>query len=217
MSKKLISDAMIEKICEKIAGGETLNQVCTGKGMPTVATVRSWNRGSSVVHKRFQRAFALANQEQADFLADEILEIVDGTEEAAKKAGREAQGDAWGRDGKSAYNKAYKEEVETRKLRVDARKWIASKRNAGRYGSAVEITGSGGGPIQVSAVQDLSDYTSDELQIMAEIQRAAKERRESVVSNEATVSGGNAEPRTDRGGAEDVETDGKAVPSPAAG
>jgi len=211
MSKKLISDEMIAKICSRIAEGETLKNICAGKEMPTLATVRSWNSGSTAVHKRFHRAFALANQEQADFLADEILDIVDGTEDAAKEAGRKAQGDAWGRDGKSAYNKAYKEEVETRKMRVEARKWIASKKNAGRYGTAVEITGSGGGPLQIAAVQDLSDYTDEQLRVMSEIQRDVKERREGVVSIEATVPGRDAEPRADRGGAEDVETDGEAI------
>ena len=42
------------------------------------------------------------------------------------------------------------------RLRVDTRKWVASKMKPKKYGDKVELSGPGGGPITIAAV-DLSD------------------------------------------------------------
>jgi hypothetical protein len=69
--------------------------------------------------------YARAREQQADHFAEELIEIVDTEPDAARA-----------------------------RVRMDARKWIASKLQPKRYGDRVaqEITGPGGGPVQVEKV-----------------------------------------------------------------
>jgi hypothetical protein len=71
----------------------------------------------------FLAQYARAKEESADAMADEILEIADNPEEDAQ----------------------------SRRVRIDARKWIASKLKPKKYGDKIDATLSGpdGGPVQV--------------------------------------------------------------------
>jgi hypothetical protein len=71
----------------------------------------------------FLEQYARAKEESADALADEMLDIADNTDE----------------------------EAQSRRVRVDTRKWIASKLKPKKYGDKIDATLSGpeGGPIQV--------------------------------------------------------------------
>jgi hypothetical protein len=122
-------------ICGRLAGGESLKAICSDEDMPKRSTVYLWR----YEHPEFSDMYARAREDQADTLADEIMEIADdGTNDFIKN-----------KDGVDVLNS---EHVQRSRLRVDARKWIASKLKPRSYGDKVqaEVTGAEGGPLQVS-------------------------------------------------------------------
>ena len=126
------NDEMAEKICEKIANGRSLRSICAEDGMPTTSTVCKW----LIENKEFSEQYARAREKQADYFAEEIIEIADSAEAES-----------------AAVSKA--------KLQIDARKWAASKIAPKKYGDKVEqqITGS----LAIQADVKLSDlFLSDE-------------------------------------------------------
>lgn len=121
-----------DAICELLADGMSLRKICLADDMPNKATVFRW----LIAHKEFSDQYARAREAQAETMADEILEIAD--------------------DGS---NDTYLDEDENRRtdvdviarsrLRVDSRKWLASKMAPKKYGDKVqqEITGKDGAPL----------------------------------------------------------------------
>ncbi len=88
-------------ICDGIASGKSLYRFLEAEGMPSYAAVCVWLRED----QEFQEQYAQAREDQADFLADEILTIADGTGN-----------------------------VHRDRLRLDARMWIAGKLRPKKYG-----------------------------------------------------------------------------------
>lgn len=120
---------LAEEICHRIAAGPGLATVLRAKdcthfdqsifelfphldGKLSFAAVQAWLE----THASFAVLYARAFQHRADRLADEIVEIADAA------------------NGKS------NSEVYKAKLRVDARKWVASKLLPERYGDRLDVT-----------------------------------------------------------------------------
>lgn len=101
-------------ICERIADGASLRSICLKDDMPSKSTVFKW-LGQQ---KTFADQYACAMEARADVLADEIIDIAD-----------DGSNDFMGEDEK--YNG---DAVARSKLRVDARKWVASKLKPKKYG-----------------------------------------------------------------------------------
>jgi hypothetical protein len=99
------------RICARLASGESLRAICADEDMPPESTVREWAVDD---REGFAAQYARAREAQADFHADEIIEIADSAEDA--QLGR---------------------------LRVDARKWVASKLAPKRYGERLDVAHSG--------------------------------------------------------------------------
>nr|DAX54388.1 MAG TPA: terminase small subunit [Caudoviricetes sp.] len=99
-----------DKICEKISGGLSLRAICAEAGMPARGTVYRW----LIENADFQDQYARARDKQADYFAEEIIEIADSVEAES-----------------AAVSKA--------KLQIDARKWAASKIAPKKYGDKQEI------------------------------------------------------------------------------
>jgi leucyl aminopeptidase (aminopeptidase T) len=95
------SDQLADKICERIADGESLRAICADKNVPGKRTVMTWLSDK----EEFRHRYAQAREEQADFYADEIIEIADNEADT---------------------NRA--------RVRIDARKWKASKLAPKKYG-----------------------------------------------------------------------------------
>lgn len=102
--------------------------------MPAISTVFRWLR----LEEGFSEQYTRAKEEQADTLADEIVEIADEREGRAIVAGEESV---------VVFDSTA---VARNRLRVEARKWVAAKLKPKRYGDkqAIEHTGKDGGPIQ---------------------------------------------------------------------
>ena len=73
------SPTLAQKICEAVADGEALQDVCNQPGMPARRTVYYWLR----TNEEFATAYELAREMRADLLADEVVKISD-TEDPAK-------------------------------------------------------------------------------------------------------------------------------------
>lgn len=101
---------MADKICEKISGGLSLRAICAEAGMPARGTVYRW----LIENADFQDQYTRAREKQADYFAEEIIEIADSAEADS-----------------AAVAKA--------RLQVDARKWAASKIAPKKYGDKQEI------------------------------------------------------------------------------
>lgn len=124
---------MLKDICDKIAGGQSLRKICLLDGMPHIDTVREW----LLKDAEFSAQYARAREEQADFYADEIVEIADDKSQDILEVGE-------GGDIRSLTNSAA---VQRAKLQVDARKWKASQLAPKRWGQQnikTELTGADG-------------------------------------------------------------------------
>ena len=113
--------ALAERICEGIAQGKSLVSVLKADGMPNYSTVTRWLQHPD--REDFRKMYARAREAQADYLADELVDIADT---------------ATDRDSAAAA-----------KVRTDARKWVAAKLRPKVYGERVtqEHTGADGAPL----------------------------------------------------------------------
>lgn len=102
------SRRLTARICDRLAGGESLRAICRDAEMPAASTVFAWLAADADFAERYARA----REAQADALVDEIIDIADGTD---------ASGDA-ARD----------------RLRVEARKWAAARLAPRKYGEGAK-------------------------------------------------------------------------------
>jgi hypothetical protein len=64
---------LAEKICDLVAGGNTIRKIGDMKGMPSRATIRRW----IAENEDFRRAYALAKEGLVEDILEEINEIAD--------------------------------------------------------------------------------------------------------------------------------------------
>jgi hypothetical protein len=116
------SQEIFNEICERIAGGESLRKICKDEKMPNITTVWHWLNNDEALDKQYTRA----REEQAETLADEIIDISD-----------EKKDDTYlDKDGNEVIDH---EAIARSRLRVDSRKWIASKLKPKRFGDYTKI------------------------------------------------------------------------------
>jgi hypothetical protein len=114
------SPEIADLICDRIAGGASLRQICQDTTMPARSTIFVWLEE----HEDFARSYALARQIQIEDLMDEILEIADDSSNDWI--------DREGPDGKK-YRVFNPDSIRRSKLRIGARKWLISKLMPKRY------------------------------------------------------------------------------------
>ena len=101
--------------------------------MPSTSTAIVWLADEGKVE--FQAQYARAREARADYLAEELLEIAD-----------DSSGDTiTDKDGNTRVDSEF---AARSRLRVDTRKWLASKMAPRKYGDKIEHTGADGGAIQ---------------------------------------------------------------------
>jgi hypothetical protein len=115
-----------DAICERLADGESLRAICRDEEMPAKSTVFRW----LAENQKFQDQYARAREAQADAHADDIIDIAD-TPQIGKKTKTLP-------DGKTEVVEG--DMIEHRRLRVDARKWVAAKLKPKKYGEKVDLT-----------------------------------------------------------------------------
>lgn len=121
------------QVCTHIADGKSLRVIAAMEGMPAQSTIMAWLDGS---RPEFSEQYARAREAQADKLAEEALQIADDGRSDTYVDG----------DGNV---KTDTEVIQRSKLRVDTRKWLASKMAPKKYGDKVAIGGADDlGPVQ---------------------------------------------------------------------
>lgn len=120
---------LADKVLERIAtSSDGLHLICKELGISTTLVFR-WVADN----EDFRDNYARAREAQADFLADEILSIADDGRQDTKtimKAGElvKVEDTEW---------------TNRSKLRVEARKWVASKLKPKKYGDKLQTEHSG--------------------------------------------------------------------------
>lgn len=126
---------MCGEICHKVANGEPLTKICEVNGMPVYSTVMKWLTEDAT----FSEMYARAREDQADYLADQIVAIAD---EPVFEPKLETED---GEDGGDAGKKARMIstlDMERRRQRIESRKWVAAKLKPRAYGDKLDLTGS---------------------------------------------------------------------------
>ena len=131
-------------ICDRIANGESLRQICDDEGMPAASTVFLWLNADET----FSEQYARAREAQADAIFDEILLIADdGRNDWMERKNSDGQNIGWMENG---------EALRRSQLRIEARKWMAGKMKPKKYGDKItnEHTGVDGAPISFKTVYE---------------------------------------------------------------
>jgi len=125
----VFTEELADEICTRLANGESLRTICNSERddfIPSIGTVMRW----VVENEKFREHYEEARRIQAETMADEIVTIADG----------------------SPYADPSPVDVARDRLRVDARKWVASKLLPKKYGDKIAHVGgdpeSGDRPIQ---------------------------------------------------------------------
>lgn len=125
-----------DEICERLIEGRSLRSICLDDKMPATGTVCRWLGENENFREQYERA----RDAQADTLADEIVDIADdGSNDFMER-----------KRGEDTEIVVDKEHVLRSKLRVDARKWVASKLKPKKYGDKLDLT-SGGEKLGIGA------------------------------------------------------------------
>lgn len=116
------SQELADRVCVEIStSNKSLKTICAMEGMPTVRTVLHWQN----TNEQFLAQYRRAKEEQADYLAEEIIEIADDSSHDTKE----------GRTG-AMENREW---LNRSKLRVETRKWVASKLRPKKYGDKIDV------------------------------------------------------------------------------
>ncbi len=128
-------------ICERLADGESLREICQDENMPHRSTVFKWLSRIEA----FADQYARAREAQADAIFDDVLEIADdGRNDWMEKYGRDGESIGWQENG---------EALRRSQLRIDARKWMAGKLRPKKYGDKLALTDGDGGGLVIEVVQ----------------------------------------------------------------
>lgn len=119
---------LAERICTLIAEGLSIRTIGSMEDMPGDSTIRRWLFAEGEGFDAFRAQYARAREARSEKLAEELIDIVDGPGDPADK-----------------------------RVRMDARRWYASKLLPKVYGDAVTVKGDKDNPLHVRQARDLSE------------------------------------------------------------
>lgn len=123
---KRYAEEIGNRICERMANGETATQICRDPSMPTWAMLKRWERD----YVDFARRYDIARRQCCEYHTDEIVDIADdATNDYVERV------NAKGR----SYRVFDREAFERSRLRVNVRQWNASKILRHVYGERSEV------------------------------------------------------------------------------
>ncbi len=126
----IYTDALVDRIIERISAGESLRKICDDADMPDCSTVQRWRRDKP----EFAKLYILAREEAADAFADRIMTMANELIERREKVTRE--------------------EIQAVRVAIDALKWAASKLRPSTYGDMTRHAGHDAGPLTVAVEVD---------------------------------------------------------------
>ncbi|HRC86187.1 MAG TPA: hypothetical protein PK413_11305 [Thermoanaerobaculia bacterium] len=131
-------------ICGEIAAGRSLRSICREDDTPSLKTIFLWLGDAR--YESFLQQYEAAMAARSDTLVEDMLEICDDSSKDYRLVVEEGSAPKLVFDG---------EHVQRSRLKVDTRKWIASKFKPKKYGESMrtELTGKDGGPLQIDATE----------------------------------------------------------------
>ncbi len=130
-----------DSICDQIANGMSVREICRQEEMPSAATVFKWLSD----FPSFAEQYARAKAASADAIAEEILDIADNATNDWMERNAE--------EGSSAGFVLNGEHVQRSKLRIESRKWLLAKLQPKKYGDKLQV----GGAEDLPPLQGMSD------------------------------------------------------------
>jgi hypothetical protein len=129
------TEELVTEICDRVANGTPLREICREEGKPTWSTIYSWIAGSDELFERFTRARELGT----DAIAEDAIAILDAIPERI--------------DG-GRMDSAY---VQWQKNRVEMRLKLLAKWNPRKYGDKTILAGDKEKPIQTESMVSVLD------------------------------------------------------------
>ena len=117
-------DKVARRICERIMMGDSLRKIAADPRMPSKRSIIRWLADPKA--SAFREMYYFARRVQAEVIVDEIIEIAD-----------DHRGDwkpIYNKDGDLVDIKADNEAIQRSRVRIDTRKWLASKMIPRMYG-----------------------------------------------------------------------------------
>ena len=118
---------LADRICEMLADGLKLAEICQSEDMPAASTIFRW----LAAQPEFERNYGMARRAYAHRLENEIIEIADNVAADHPPA---AEGNA---------RPACYVGVQRDKLRIDVRRWLIRRLAPRRYGKRDPYAGDG--------------------------------------------------------------------------
>jgi hypothetical protein len=120
----IITETVKDLFCEEIAKGKSLSAVCRDN-----LIVQSSVYSQLTKDEDFAERYARARERQADFYADEVIELADNCSGSLEDSNRT-------------------------RLQIDARKWACGKLHPRKYSdkASVEVTGKDGSPVAMPTI-----------------------------------------------------------------
>lgn len=144
----VVTQRLMDRICERIAGGETIRQIASDETMPAASTMYL----AFATNFEFSEQYARAREAQLMRWEDELLEIAD-----------DATNDWMERrnDDDESFLVTNHEHISRSKVRIDARKWLMAKRAPKKYGDKVsqELSGPDGAPVRTEVKVMIDEET----------------------------------------------------------
>lgn len=127
-----------DAICQRLSDGESLRTICADDDMPSRMSVFRWLADEK--NSAFRDQYARAREAQAEFYAESIVDISDEEVTMVRRSKHQPGADDADGDVEVVFDSAA---VARNRLRVDARKWYASKLAPKKYGDKIEQEHSG--------------------------------------------------------------------------
>lgn len=125
------TQAIADEICAEIISGKSLRTICLNEKFPDASTVFRWLANDN--YATFREQYARACEARTDALVEEIFDIADDGSNDWMDVRR----------GNDIIRVVDHEAIERSKLRVDSRKWYASKLRPRKYGEKLDLTSDG--------------------------------------------------------------------------
>lgn len=138
----LYSDELADDICDRLASGESLREMCASAAMPDESTIYRWLRS----HDDFCEKYTRAREFQAEPFLEDCLAIADEPATTAV-------------------------EVSDKNVRIQTRQWAMGRLASKKYGNKVanEHSGPSGGPIETTSTLNTGALTLEQLRALASI------------------------------------------------
>jgi hypothetical protein len=139
-----------DRICDLVASTpkSTYSILEAHDDLPSYSTVRKWRNN----YPDFELAYTRAKEDQMDLLAEETLDIAD-TQHIGVKF----------KENHFGVEKITGDMTEHRKIRIDTRKWLASKLGKKKYGDKLHLEGGLNNTINERDPDSLTDEQLEEI------------------------------------------------------